>query len=458
MKTESARRSAAGTYLSIALAALLPGLPGLVDPAPAPAPASPATARLIASPEAGWPQWRGPRRDGISDETGLLAAWPGQGPMRLWQTSGLGRGYSAPVIAGGSIFLTGDVGDDLVLFALSLDGNKLWTAKNGRAWKTPYPGARAAVTFSEGHLYHLNAHGRVACFEAGTGSEVWAVEIFETFGGRNITWALSEGLLVDGPRVIVTVGGSEALVAALDKRTGRVVWRTPPLKLGSSNDPNHERVTEPPGELDNASYAAPILFEFGRRRLIAGCSTKHLFGVDADSGELLWTRALPTRYSVIAATPVLTDSGIFITAPDTDAGGLFRLGLDGNRVTIERAWSTKLDTCHGGLVRAGDYLVGSRYRPSKGWLALDVRSGEVRHELTDLTMGSVIYADGRFYCLTQDGEMVLLKLAAAGFEYAGRFPFIAERKNDVWAHPVILDGRLYLRYHENLSCYDIRAK
>jgi outer membrane protein assembly factor BamB len=432
-------------------------LPGASEPAPVPATAA-APARLIASPEPGWPQWRGPRRDGVSDETGLLARWPEGGPPRVWQTGGLGRGYSAPIITGGRIFLTGDVGDDLVVFALDLDGRPLWQAKNGRAWKTPYPGARAAVTFSAGHLYHLNAHGRVACLVAATGQEVWAVEVFETFGGRNITWALSESLLVDGPRVMVTVGGSEALMAALDKRTGAVVWRTPPLKFGPSTDPNHERLPEPPGDFDQASYVAPILFELGGRRLIAGCSTRHFFGVDADSGELVWTRALPTRYAVIAATPVLVDNAVFVTAPDTEAGGLFRLGTEGGRVTIERAWSTKLDTCHGGLVRVGDLLIGSRYRPARGWLALDARSGEVRHELPDLTMGSVLYAGERLYCLTQDGEMALLELSPAGFQFAGRFQFVTERKHDVWTHPVILDGRLYLRHHENLSCYDIRAR
>lgn len=420
--------------------------------------AAPTSARLIASQESGWPQWRGPRRDGISDETGLLTSWPAGGPNRLWQASDLGKGYSAPIIADERIYLTGDVGNDLMIFALGLDGRSLWTATNGRSWKTPYPGARGACTFSEGRVYHLNAHGRLACFEAATGKEVWAVEVFEQFGGKNITWALSECLLVDGPRVIVTVGGSEALMAALDKRTGATVWKAPPLKFGASSDPAHERVTEPAGGFDNASYAAPILFEFGGRRLIVGCSTRHLFGVDADSGELLWTRALPTEYAVIAATPVLVGDAIFITAPSAETGGLFHLRSDAGKVTVERAWTTKLDTCHGGLVRVGDDLIGSWYRRGKGWVGLDARTGVVRHETKDLTMGAVLSAEGRLYCLGQDGEMALLKYGPTGFEFAGRFQLVTERVSDVWAHPVILDGRLYLRYHEHLWCYDIRSR
>ncbi len=165
-------------------------------------------ARLIPSPEPGWPQWRGPRRDGICDETGLLPEWPASGPKLLWKTGGLGRGYSAPIVTHGRIYLTGDVGDELHIFALDLEGRVVWRAKNGAAWRTPYPGARAISTYSEGRLYHENAHGRLACFDATTGAELWAVDLFDRFGGKNLTWAMSECLVVDGPRVIVTPGGS----------------------------------------------------------------------------------------------------------------------------------------------------------------------------------------------------------------------------------------------------------
>ena len=169
-------------------------------------PASKAT--LIASPEQGWPQWRGPRRDNICDETGLLQQWPEEGPKLIWKISGLGRGYSAPIVTGGRIYIAGDVGDELHVFAFDLDGKQVWQAKNGRAWKGPSPGARASCTFSAGNLYHMNAHGRVACLDAATGREIWAVEVLERFEGKNITWALSENLLVDGNNVVVTAGGT----------------------------------------------------------------------------------------------------------------------------------------------------------------------------------------------------------------------------------------------------------
>ncbi|MBE3070378.1 MAG: PQQ-like beta-propeller repeat protein, partial [Planctomycetes bacterium] len=147
---------------------------------------------LIASPEAGWPQWRGPRRDGVSLETGLLQAWPEGGPRLLWTASGLGRGWSSPIITGGRIYITGEVGDDLRIFALDLEGKKVWDVANGAAWKDPHPGARATCAYSDGRLYHMNAHGRVACLDAADGREVWAADVLERFAGRQLTWALSE--------------------------------------------------------------------------------------------------------------------------------------------------------------------------------------------------------------------------------------------------------------------------
>jgi outer membrane protein assembly factor BamB len=411
----------------------------------------------VGSPEPGWPQWRGVWRDGISRETGLLQSWPEEGPPLVWVATGLGRGYSAPIITGGRIVLTGDEEDRLEIHALDLDGQRLWRTENGRSWKTPYPGARAAATYSEGRLYHLNAHGRLACLDAATGVEVWAFNVFERFGGRNLTWALSECLLVDGPRVIVTPGGTQALMAALDKQNGATIWTSEPLRLGPSPSPAHQRVAEPAGETDRASYSSPILVTLNGRRQIVQCSLRHAFGVDAESGRLLWTRPLPTRYQVIAATPVLVGDSILVTAPDTEDGGfLVRLTSQGDAIRAETVWRTMLDTCHGGVVKVGDALYGSWYRSNKGWACLDPATGEVRYSLHDLAKGSVLWADQRLYCLSETGEMALLEPTADSFRYAGRFRLVEGRVNDAWAHPVILDGRLYLRHHETLSCYDVR--
>ncbi|MBM4093234.1 MAG: PQQ-like beta-propeller repeat protein, partial [Planctomycetes bacterium] len=184
---------------------------------------------LIASPEQGWPQWRGPRRDGVSEERGLLPAWPEGGPRLLWKTEGLGTGWSSPIVVDGRLFITGDVDGKLVVFALDLAGRELWRAFNGEAWEGSYPGARASCCYSQGRVYHLNAHGQLACLAADAGKPLWTVNILDRFNARNITWAISECVLVDGEHVIVTPGGRGALMAALNKRDGSTVWTAPPL-------------------------------------------------------------------------------------------------------------------------------------------------------------------------------------------------------------------------------------
>ena len=417
-----------------------------------------AIVELVPSPEPGWPQWRGPRRDGISRETGLLPQWPEGGPRLLWTSTNLGRGYSSPILSGGRLFLTGDVGTELRIFALDLGGRPLWQATNGQAWKGPYPGARACCALRDGRLFHLNAHGRVACLDPATGRELWAVNVIERFGGKVPTWALGECLLVDGPRVIVTPGGSRALMAALEAKSGQPVWATEPLRMEQSPGPAQERVAGKAGETDPAGYASPILMQVADRRLIVSCSLRHSFGVDADTGRLLWTRPLVTRYQVIAATPVRVGDGVFVTAPDSDGGKFYRLRRSDSAVHPETVWTTALDTCHGGLVFAGDVLFGSWYRRHRGWACVDARTGSIRYETSELAMGSVTYADGRLYYLSQEGEMALIRPTHDHFEFTGRFRLVSDHEKDVWAHPVILDGRLYLRYHDRLFCYNLRAR
>ncbi|MBI3946254.1 MAG: PQQ-like beta-propeller repeat protein [Armatimonadetes bacterium] len=421
--------------LAAGLAAALAGFPG-----PAPAVSGGGPDGYIVSPERGWPQWRGPRRDGISREKGLLPSWPPQGPPLLWQAGGLGVGWSSPILAGGRLFITGEVGDDLVIFALDRSGKRLWQAKNGAAWKGQYPGARASCAYAGGRLYHMNAHGRVACLEAATGREVWAVDVLPRFGGRNITWAMSECLLVDGPRVLVTPGGSKALMAALDARTGKTVWTTEPI----------------PG--DDATYASPILFRHAGRRLIAGNSSRHGFGVDADTGKLLWSVPCEGRNHATVASPVYGGGSLFYVAPYGPDGALYRLKATRAGVAADPAWRTTLDTLCGGAVLVDGLLFGAGYSRTRHWHCLDWRTGEARHELPDLYKGAAIYADGRLYCLGEDGTAALLRPLPDRFEVLGRFQLVNARRRDVWAHPVLLDGRLYLRYHETLWCYDVRGR
>jgi len=389
----------------------------------------------------------------------LLKSWPVGGPNLLWQANGLGYGYSAPIISGDRIYLAGETNKELRIYCLDLGSRKVWESPNGRAWDGPYPGARASCTYSEGRIYHLNGHGRIGCFDAATGKELWAANMLERFGGKAPTWGIGENVLVEGKVVIVTPGGTRALMAGLDKETGATVWRTEPLRLGAAPSAARETLDGSEGEIDNCGYGSPLLFSLGKRRLIVSCSQRHVFGVDADTGKLLWTRPFSTRYRVIAATPVLVGDAVFVTAPDTDDGGkLFRIEEQDGNISVRTVWTTSLDTCHGGVVSISDALYGSLYRQGKGWVCVDSRTGAIRYRLKDMEMGSILWADERLYCLSQDGAMALLKPAADRFEVAGRFRLVAGRRTDAWTHPVIFDRKLYLRYHDNLFCYDVRGK
>lgn len=403
---------------------------------------------LIASNEPGWPQFRGPRRDGVSDERDLLAAWPEGGPKEIWTVNGVGRGFSAPVIAGGRVILAGDFGAEARILAFDLQGKPLWSSANGRAWQKEYPGARASVTCNGGRVFHLNAHGRLAVFDARDGREVWAVDLAARFRTRGLTWGLSECVVVDERTVYATAGGRDALMVALDKSDGGVRWRSEPLfDAEGDNEP------ESPG------YASPILVRFAGRRLLIGCSLRYLFCVDADSGKLQWTRRRPTSYGVQAMMPVLAADGVFMSAPYGPSGRLYRLlapARPGEAVGVDDGWSTRLDACQGGVVRVGNRMYGAFYTPRKGWAAVDATTGAVLYESPEIVKGAGLAADGLLYSLAEDGWMYLLRPGEKQFEIKGRFRLAEAKGRDAWTHPVICDGRLYLRYHDTLRCYDVR--
>jgi outer membrane protein assembly factor BamB len=405
---------------------------------------SASAATYVASPEVGWPQFRGPQRNGISLETNLLQVWPEGGPPVLWSVTNLGAGYASPIIARDRLYLPGDVGEVLRISALNLQGKLVWQATNGASWKTPFPGARASCAYSAGKLYHLNAHGLLACFDARNGDLVWQVDTVKVFESRVPTWGVSECLLVYGDQVIVTPGGRKASMAALDKNTGKTVWTAEPL-------PNDKPAIEGP------AYASPVLAEVLGQRHIIGVTARHVFGVDAATGKRQWHLTMPTQYEVLGSSPVVCGDGVFMTGPDAEGGGQFlRFAKRDGNITAERAWTTTLDTCHGGIIPLDGFLYGSWYRSFNGWGCVNAADGSVPYRDNRLPMGSAIYSDKHLYCLSQTGAMALVKLSPEKWEIISRFQFATEPKKDVWTHPVILNGRLYLRHQQILRCFDLQ--
>ena len=396
-------------------------------------------ATLVCSAAPDWPQWRGPCRDGISKERGLLQAWHEGGPKLLWKSSGIGRGFSSPIVAVGGVYVTGDGDKELSISAFSLDGQARWKVANGEPWKKSFPGARSSCTFDDGKVYHMNAFGNLVCLDAATGSNVWSVNVLDRYQANNITWGISESVLVHGNRVFATPAGAKGLMVALDKRTGAQVWATPSI------------------EGEQASYSSPILVDTGKRKLLVNCSSKHAFAVDAETGALVWQLPHLDPKNTVNITPMLSGSQLLFNNASRDYGIVFGVPLDS--VPVSRTWMRELKISHGGMICLDDRLYGANTRGEMlGWVSVDAKTGETKlmKAAADLADGSAVFADGRLYCLTAKGLMTLQEVTETGFKCAGSFPLVEGKVQDVWAHPVVCQGRLFLRFHDTLFCYDVK--
>lgn len=388
----------------------------------------------VKSPEKGWPQWRGPARDGISLEKGFLAAWPETGPKLLWKAEGLGAGYSSPIIAGGAIYITGDSGEKLEISALSFDGKSKWKVANGKSWKKSWPGSRSSCTYSDGLLYHMNTHGRLVCLDPADGAEKWSVNILADYDTKNIIWGISESLLALDQEVIITPSSSNALMVALNKKTGEEIWTTPPI-VG-----------------DQPSYSSPIIVNHKRRRQIINMSSGHAFGVDARNGKLLWKCAHHQKSRQILTSPSYVDGRLFV--PSTSRGGANSYCIKMGKNTGAFDWAVTAGDPTGSAIATDGRIVAASSHSPVGWSVYDPATGNVVATKAGLPYGAAVLADGRYYCLTHKGQMLLMQIDAGGFKVVSQFDFVTDKK-DVWAHPVICDGKLYLRYNGELSCYEI---
>lgn len=389
-----------------------------------------------------WPRFHGANQDNISPDTGLLSRWPEEGPPLLWQAAGLGHGYSTVTIADGRIFTAGNIGENTVVTALGMDGGVLWQAENGPAWTGEYPGTRGTPTIDGDRVYHESPLGQVSCYEAATGRQVWTLNILDRFEAKNITWALAESLLIDGQHVICCPGGKKASVVALDKNTGQVVWAAP-------------------GTGEGAGYASPSLAQWDGLRIIFTMNAKALIAVNADTGELLFRYAHQTNYDVNALMPIYHDGHVLISSGYGSGSELLRLVRSGQKVSVEPVWQTKeLDNHHGGVVVLGGYIYGASHEaPNRGkWVCLDWKTGKPTYAERGVGKGSLTCADGMLYVMSERSNVGLVPAVPGQHEVVSQFRLPKGGEGPTWAHPVILDGRLYLRHSDTLFVYNVRAE
>ncbi len=398
---------------------------------------------MVATREPDWAQWRGPKRDAVVDETGLLDVWPEEGPGLLWKRAGMGRGWSSPIIVGDTIYITGDFGKkELKIMALDMEGKTKWEAVNGAAWKESFPGSRAACCYSDGLVYNMNGHGRVVCLDADRGEEQWAVNILERFGGEVPRFGMSECLLIDGDNLIVTPGIGDAMLAALDRKTGKTVW------VGKAA----------PRETETAGYSSPILVMMGGKKLIVNSTSYRTFAADAGTGEILWTDKLKYTENACSTIPVLCgDSLVFASNTDISKQSSSMLRIDSSGKEAKKIWTLELRNLSGSGLYKDGHLYISGARKLKGFLSLDPETGETKAVLPEPSTAAIIWADGKIIALSADGKVFMLKRTDSAFETLGKFVLVEKmRQKDAWAHPVLFKGRLYLRYHDTLFCYSVK--
>ena len=393
---------------------------------------------------ADWPQWRGPSRNGLSAEKGLLKEWPDGGPKLLWTAKGLGEGFATMAIADGLIYTAGNVGSDLMLVALDLAGQTKWQVRVGPAYTKDSPGSRSTPTVDGGCVYYETPDGTLNCLDAKSGKEAWSLNILKEFKGRNTTWALSESVLVDGNNLICCPGGPEAAVVALDKKTGKTVWVC------------KERIEEPDDKPDKPGYASPIVFDCNGLRQIVAFMSHAAIGVNAKTGEMLWRFKHTTSYDANIPTPVYSDGCVFINSGYGSGGELLKLKVEGDKCSVEKVWGTKaLDNHHGGVILVDGYLYGSTHGGK--WVCLEFKTGQVKSSAGGVGKGSIVYADGMLYCYSERGDVGLATPAPDDGQVVSRFRVPTGGKGPNWPHPVVCGGRLYLRHGDLLFAYDIKG-
>ncbi len=394
-----------------------------------------------------WPQWRGPNRDGISAEKGLLKEWPQEGPRLIWRVEHLGSGYGTPSVSGGIIYLMCNQGlqDEFVKALRAKDGAQIWSTRIGKVGnpdqKPNFPAARSTPTVDGKRVYALGSDGDLACLDASTGKVLWQKSLRTDFNGLPPTWAYAESPLVDGDRVLATPGGKEATIVALDKNNGTVLWKS----------------ALPEGDM--AGYASLVIAGTGSVKQYVAYTAGGLVGVDAGTGKFLW-RYDKTKgaMGMSMLTPVSREGFVFSGAGRV-GGGLIRLKADPGGFSAEEVYAGPgLPTAIGGAVLVGDYLYGS----NQNILCVEFKTGRARWTERSIAPASMCYADGRLYLHGEGGDVALLEATPEGYRERGRFspPGRPEHGNPMeksWAYPILAHGKLYIRDLNVLWCYDVMA-
>lgn len=412
-----------------------------------------------------WPGWRGPDRTAHSTETGLLATWPKDGPKLVWQSDKAGLGYAGMAIVGGTVYTMGARGSDEYLIALDGKGQEKWATKIGpiHDWKDNSwsRGPNATPTIDGGMAYGLSSKGMLLCARISDGTEVWRLDVAKDLSGdvndvgggiEKFGWGYSWSPLVDGDKLVIVPGGPKGLFAALDKKTGKVLW--------------HSK-----GITEAATYVSPVVATIAGTKQYVYLTQKSLVGVSAKDGTVLWKHTREEDYpDIVAQTPIVKDDQVYVSAGKAGGSDLFKITASGDKFKVETVWSNKvLNNYHSGVVLAGSHLYG--YNEARSWVCQSLATGELtwpkRTMRQPIKAGGIVVAEGRLYVLGEAGDRgepgtaAMLDASPKGFKVISQFKlpaFSKERKSagGVWTHPSLSEGKLYLRDQELVFCYQVK--
>ncbi|WP_282014068.1 PQQ-binding-like beta-propeller repeat protein [Marinifilum flexuosum] len=389
-------------------------------------------------------EWRGPNRTGVYNETGLLKKWPEEGPKMLWHKDSIPVGYSSVAIAHNTIYLTGLIDSTDYLLAFDMDGNKKWQTPYGKGWDASFIDSRATPTIEDDRIYLSSGKGDVACVNALSGDINWKVNASEKFGGTFGTWGISESILLYKNMVYYTPCGDETTMVALDKMTGKTIWKS-------------ESLNDKPG------YVSPLMINRNGKNQIVTIIEKNVFGVNPDNGKIEWKFDYGAyaggkwKANINTNTPLYKDGKIYVTNGYDHKSVMLNLNEDASGVELAYVDSL-LDVHHGGAVLLDGYIYGANWVNNRmgNWCCLDWNTGEKMYETKWQTKGSIISAEGMLYCYDEKGgNIALVKADPNEFKIISEFK-VPYGKGPHWSHLVIKDGVMYVRHENALMAYSIK--
>ncbi len=383
-----------------------------------------------------WPQWRGPNRDGVSRESGLLKEWPSAGPPLVWKTQGLGNGYSTVAVSKGRIYTMGVRGDQEFIMSIDVkDGKLLWERSHGSRFVNDQgDGPRSTPTVDGNFLYALGGNGDLSCLELKDGKTVWTMNVLQKFEGTNTHWGISESPLIVGDRLLVTPGGKNAAIVALDKQDGSVIWKS---------------------QSDRPGYSSGVYTELGGIPEAIFFTGSRGLGVDVRNGDLLWEYSQASNRTANIATPIVSGNYVFLSSDyGTGCALLALVPSEGKIKAREIYFNQEMKNHHSSSVLVDGTLYGFS---SAILTAMRFNDGHVFWKDRSVGKGSLTYADGHLYCFSEKGVVGLVEANPEAYKEKGRFS-ISQETLPTWSHPVVAGGRLYLRDQGTLYSYDIKEK